>query len=72
MKVTQAEEERLELLALGLHLFGVEEQEIHLTLAMVCNHPERVEALIQWMAAHEGATTAEISDAVVQIVKTVN
>ena len=68
--MTQAEE-RLELLALGLHLFGMEKQEVYLTLSMVCNRPERVEALIQWMATHEGATTAEISDAVVEIVQTV-
>jgi hypothetical protein len=47
-------------------------EDIILTLEMVMGSSDQTEALIQWMAAHEGATTAEISDAVVQIVKTVN
>jgi hypothetical protein len=69
--VTQAEKERLKLLASGLHFFGMEEQDIVITLGMVCSNPKQVEALIQWLATHEGATTAEISDAVVEIVQTV-
>ena len=70
--MAQASQERLELLAIGLNLFGMSKEDIILTLEMVMGSSEQTEALIQWMAAHEGATTAEISDAVVQIVKTVN
>ena len=69
--MTQTERERLKILASGLHFFEMEEQDIVITLMGVCKKPERVEALIQWLATHEGATTAEISDAVVEIVQTV-
>lgn len=71
MKVTPAEEERLEILGIGLNLFGITEGDLSIILMMVCNHPDRVEALIQWLATHEGATTAEISNAVVEIAQTV-
>lgn len=68
--MTQAEE-RLELLALGLHLFGMEEQDIVITLMGVWGNPRQVETLLDYLVTHEGATTAEISDAVVEIVQTV-
>ena len=67
----RASKERLKMLAIGLDLFGMSREDMILTLDMVCSSSAQTEALIQWMAAHEGATTAEISDAVVQIVKTV-
>ena len=67
----QASQERLEILAIGLNLLGMSKEDIILTLEMVMGNFKWTERLIQWLTAHEGATTAEISDAVVEIVQTV-
>ena len=64
----ESERTRLQLLANGLILFGMEEESALLIIQMLVGKPEKREELLMWMAENENAKPEEITEQAIKIV----
>ena len=66
--IGKEEEERIRLLARGLKIFGVDEQDSLLIVQTVVGKPKKWEKLMEWMVNHPYATTDQISEKALQLI----